>query len=187
MTTSQRWMLTGGRGVGKTTLCRALAERARLDGWDVAGLLSPAVFEGKIKTGILAENARTGETRPLAGLKTYGSFDLPLGRWFFDRSTLDWGNRVLESSLPCRLLIIDELGPLELTRQEGWQAAFDVLRRGEYEIALVVVRPELQEVARQSLSLSETITIDQTQRIDQGVRFYWPKIKAAALNQCGIT
>ena len=176
MSASRLWMLTGGRGAGKTTFCRSLAAHAHLRGWSIAGLLSPAVFEGAVKTGILAEDVYTGETRPLAVSKQHLSFDLQLGRWFFDRSTLAWGNQVIQKSTPCHLLIIDELGPLELIRQEGWRAALDVLRGNGYQIALVVVRPELQVLAHKLLNFSETVTIDRTQTIEQWVRIYWPKM-----------
>ena len=179
VSTPRLWMLSGERGAGKTSFCRSLAAHAHLQGWDVAGLVSPAVFEGEIKTGILAEDLRTGETRSLAAAKQHLSFDLQMGMWFFNRSTLAWGNQVIQQSTSCHLLIIDELGLLELTHQEGWQAALDVLRGHEYQTALAVVRPELQEIARQFLSFSETIAIDHTQTIEQWVRFYWPKIKTA--------
>jgi nucleoside-triphosphatase len=178
MNASLLWMLTAGRGAGKTTLCRSLAARAHLQGWDVAGLLSPAVFEGGRKTGILAENARTGETRLLASSRDQPSFDVPLGDWRFDQTSIDWGNRILESSLPCDLLIVDELGPLELVYRKGWQAALEVLCSNKFQIAVAVIRPELQGLARQVLSFSATITIDRTQTIDQWTHIYWSTIKA---------
>jgi nucleoside-triphosphatase len=175
----QLWMLTGERGAGKTTFCRSLAAHAHLQGWEVAGLLSPAVFEGGGKTGILAEDIRTGETRLLASSSPQPSLTQPLGDWHFDLATINWGNQVLESSLPCDLLIVDELGPLELVYRKGWQAALNVLHSGQYQCAVVVIRPALQKLAHELLSLSDTITIDRTQTIDHWVRFYWARIKAA--------
>lgn len=167
MTTPRLWALTGERGAGKTTFCRALAERARAAGWDVAGLLSPGVFENGVKTGILAQDLRTGETHPLArvhpapdpanAMQTE-SFSLAFGNWLFDPSTFIWGNQVLEASLPCDLLIVDELGPLELVRGEGWTSALAVLRQPCYRVGLVVVRPELVEVARRSLPIARVMT-----------------------------
>ncbi|MGQ9834253.1 MAG: nucleoside-triphosphatase, partial [Candidatus Villigracilaceae bacterium] len=65
---SALYLLTAPFGAGKTTFCADLAEQARAAGWDVAGILSPPVFENGVKTGILARNLRSGETRPLATL-----------------------------------------------------------------------------------------------------------------------
>lgn len=179
------WMLSGQRWAGKTIFCRALAAYARAQGWDAAGLLSPAVFDGELKTGILAEDVRTGETRSLASSTPHSSFDLRQGNWYFDRSSLAWGSHILESSLPCDLLIVDELGPLELTRQMGWQTALDVLRREQYRLALVVIRPELQDLARRLFVFSEILAIDRTQTGESWVLTYWPKIKAVCLQDDG--
>jgi nucleoside-triphosphatase THEP1 len=146
MTTSPLWVLTGERGIGKTTHCRTLVEQARAAGWDVAGLLSPAIFENGVKTGILAQDLRTSESRPFASLSTFvpqsTTFTLSLGQWVFDPTVVDWGNQVLQSRQPCDLFIVDELGPLEFFRGEGWVNAFDALRQVSYRLGVVVIRPE---------------------------------------------
>ena len=178
MNAPQLWLLTGQRGAGKTAFCRALAEHARSQGWDAAGLFSPAVFEGELKTGILVEDVRSGATRPLASATPHAAFDLQLGDWFFDRSSLAWGNRILESSLACDLLFVDELGPLELTRQMGWQSALNILRNNQYRLALVVIRPELQDVAYNTFGFFKTIVIDRAWPTEQWVQIYWPEINA---------
>jgi nucleoside-triphosphatase THEP1 len=54
------------------------------------------------------------------------------------------------------LLVADELGPLELERKGGWQKAFDVLRRGNFALALVVIRSELVVKAQLWLPISAT-------------------------------
>jgi len=176
---SRLLMLTGQLGAGKTTFCRSLAAHARLQGLDVAGLLSPAIFDGRIKTGILVEDIRTGEMHSLASSSPSPSFDLPIGDWHFARSSMVWCNRILENSVPCDLLIVDELGPLELAYHTGWLAALKILRGNEYKVALVVIRPMLQDLASRLFNFSETLNIYQTKTINHWVRLYWPKIKAA--------
>lgn len=148
VTDSSLWVLTGERGIGKTTYCRALAGQARAANWKVAGLLSPAIFENGVKTGILAEDLRTGESRPLAVLANQSpvtNYQLPLGQWLFDPSGIAWGNQILQSRQPCDLFIIDELGPLEFFRNKGWVNAFDAVRQASYRLGVVVIRPECLE------------------------------------------
>lgn len=146
VTDSSLWVLTGGRGVGKTVHCGMLAEQASVAGWDVAGLLSPAIFENGVKTGILTQNLRTGDSRPLAMLSTLNversTFNVQLGNWLFNPSVIAWGNQILQSRQPCDLFIVDELGPLEISRGEGWVNAFDALRQVRYRLGVVVIRPE---------------------------------------------
>jgi nucleoside-triphosphatase THEP1 len=170
-------MVSGPIGGGKTTLCRALAAQARAEGWDVAGLLSPALFEGERKSGIAVENLRTGETRLLARSVPHPSFDLQFGNWCFDRLSLVWGNRVLEASLPCDLLIVDELGPLELLRGEGWSAALAALRQGGYRLGLVVIRPALQATARGLFPVRGVIIPDLSRPADETAALWWEKMK----------
>lgn len=170
-------LLVALRGAGKTTFCRALAEEARAAGYEVAGLLSPAVFEGGVKTGILAQDLRSGEVRMLARAERVTplppSFDLRLGRWLFDRAVLAWGNQLLAGDLRCDLLVVDELGPLELVHGEGWVNALDVLRRAYCRWAVAVVRPELAEVARQALPPAVDIPFRPSEDAVRQARAWW--------------
>lgn len=174
------WLLTGERGAGKTTLCRRLADYARAAGWRVAGLLSPAVFQAGLKTGILVEDLVSGQARPLASAVPRPPFDLPLGRWFFDPTVLGWGNRILQDCPPCDLLIVDEIGPLELLRGEGWTAGLAALLRPDLRLGLVVVRPELEGLLRACLPVQETIRLENAGNIEEQARRWWLLLQRAA-------
>jgi nucleoside-triphosphatase len=167
------WLVTGPRGAGKTTFCGIFSEQARLAGWDVAGLLSPAVFNGGVKVGILAENLRTREFHPLASAASHPSFDFQLGDWYFDRTTIEWGNRILETSLPCDLFLVDELGPLEFLRGAGWASALSVLHQPDYHLGIIVVRPELLEIAQASFVVTGTISLDRSNDPAANALHWW--------------
>jgi nucleoside-triphosphatase THEP1 len=171
-------MVTGERGVGKSTFCRALAIHARKSGWDAAGIFCPAVFEGAQKTGILAESVRTSEARLLASTHPRTLADLRLGQWYFDHAVLDWGDQIIASSPPCDLLIVDELGPLELIHQAGWRSALEILGSNQYKVGLVVVRPELQLQVHQRLLITSTLTLDKTRPTDTWVQHCWAVLSA---------
>ena len=175
---AQIWMLTGEREAGKTSLCRALAARAQGYGWDAAGVTSPGVFESGVKTGILVEDVRRGERHLLAALEARDPFDLPVGKWYFDRAMLAWGDQVIANSPPCDLLIVDELGPLELLQRGGWQSALPVLHGESGRLALVVIRPELQALAQEMLNISAVLTVDQSKSLEQWVHLVWARIEA---------
>lgn len=135
------FLITGSRGSGKTTFCDLLARSAREAGWNVAGIISRPVFEGSQRTAIDAEDLSSGAVRRLAVRSqspTPGS-----KHWAFDDAALDWGNHVFSNSTPCDLLIVDELGPLEIDRGEGWQAGLAAVNSKAYAVAVVVVRAEL--------------------------------------------
>jgi len=149
-------VLSGPSGSGKTTTCLQLADWARRRGLDCAGLVCPARLDGTRQMGIDLLDLRTGERRPLAeadDLKDGGGQPAAIRTpgYRFDAAALAWGAFILDIATPCDLLIVDELGPLELARGEGWVNALDVLRAGRFRLAVVVVRPALLDAFRQAM------------------------------------
>lgn len=132
------FIVSGPSGTGKTTLCQNAIAQLRTAGARVAGLVSPPRMVNGLKTGILACDLRSGMRRPLA---RQGSAH-GLG-WQFDARALQWGNAVLQAAPPCDVLVVDEIGPLEIHRNMGWMSAWQVLAEGNYHAALIVVRPSL--------------------------------------------
>jgi nucleoside-triphosphatase len=148
-------VLSGERGAGKSTVCQRLADLARSRGYASAGIITLSQPDGA--RDVL--DVGTSAVRRL----TVGQGSQPVivqGRFRFSADTLAWAAEVLEQALPCDLLIVDELGPLEIERGEGWHQALDVLSMEEYALAVVVVRPELVEQVLDRLSArAATITV----------------------------
>ncbi len=128
-------LITGPRGVGKTTLCLRTVALAREARYSCAGLLTLREDDDQR----VVVDVRTGDRRSLTAA---GPGGVPVGRYVFDPGALAWGAEVLTRSTPCDLLVVDELGPLEMAGG-GWAAGMDVLRAGRFRLGLVVVRPEL--------------------------------------------
>lgn len=147
--TPQLIIVTGLSGVGKTTWCKKLANNAKSNGYEVAGILSPGIFDGKNKIGIEVLDLSTGEKKQLAKLREGGRSEITTPRWVFDPKSLEWANKRLVDSSGGDLLIIDELGPLEFLRNEGLLAGIRKLDQGDYQVACVVVRSSLLQVALQ--------------------------------------
>jgi nucleoside-triphosphatase THEP1 len=135
-------VLSGPPGSGKTIACRQLAILARQRGLDCAGLVCPARFHASRKVGIDVLDLRTGVNRPLAEADQLPAA-LRTGAYRFDAEAVAWGVAVLDAACPCDLLVVDEIGPLELERGQGWANALDILRDGQFALAVVVVRPGL--------------------------------------------
>jgi nucleoside-triphosphatase len=152
-------LVTGERGVGKTHLCQQVVEQAGKTGYRCAGVLSRAVFDGEEKAAITLVDVATGAERILAVADDKPG-ELRWGRYRFVPSTLEWGSQLLTGAMPCDLLIVDELGPLELTLGLGLVAALGVLKEGAFSLALVVVRPELLDTVREQLHCAETRVVE---------------------------
>jgi nucleoside-triphosphatase THEP1 len=155
-------ILTGPFGSGKTTTCRQLADLARQRGLDYAGIVCPARFDGARKVGIDLINLRTGERRPLAEADDLPA-DLCTARYRFDTDAMAWGAAILDSACPCDVLVVDEIGPLELERGQGWVNALPILRVGRFGLAVVVVRPSLVDAFRAAMGdiTSKSFTLPQ--------------------------
>lgn len=176
-------LLTGPSRSGKTTVCRAVIAAAAARGLAVAGVLTEdATGPGGARRQI-ALDLRTGRRRLLARARDavlapataeHKSAEarpaprngVPTHGWEFQDDGVAFGRAVLEESLvtPCDLLVIDQLGPLELVEGRGWSIAFDLLSTGSYGLALVVVNPRVLDRAVQLIGACTVHHVTQAQR-----------------------
>jgi nucleoside-triphosphatase THEP1 len=153
-------LLTGEIQTGKSRLCLEVVAAARAAGVELGGLVSPGVFQAGEKTAIDVLDVKSGEKTRLAEAAGGSAAGVSTKRWTFHSQAVAWGNQVLETAVPCELLVIDELGPLEFTRGEGWMTGFDTVASGEYQAALLVIRPSLLEKALNCWQVSRIINLD---------------------------
>lgn len=147
-------IITGYIHSGKTNWCFEVMHQAYAVGWHVGGVISPAVFEDGVKTGIDLMDVVTGERRRLAikrettaqnCLPQLGSMTL---NWCFDPDVFSWGNRILQQQAMGEFLVLDELGPLELLENCGLTVGLEIIDKERYVVACVVVRPALLDLAQ---------------------------------------
>ena len=145
--TTGLYVLSGLSGSGKTSLCSDIASQACDAGMSVGGFLSPAIFEGDQKVGIDQIDVSTGEKRRL-GWRVAKDRERTVGCWLLDDDVLAWVNQLVTKLSDEDLIIIDELGPLELVAGGGYQESVRLLDEERYRLALVVIRPTLLNVAQ---------------------------------------
>jgi len=143
--TAHTIILTGERGAGKSTVCRETIALAQAKQYTCGGVLTLSRSNGA--RDVL--DVSSGHVRRLTVESDVGPAMIQ-GRFRFDPETLAWGNEALTHATPCHLLVVDELGPLEIERRGGWLKAFDVLREADFKLALVVVRSDLFDLLVQA-------------------------------------
>ena len=145
-------LLTGPVGVGKTTVAERIVGQLRRSGRSCGGLLAPALLNScGQKAGIWGVDLPGGERRVLA--RTDRDLGGPaIGPYSFDAAALDWGLAAVERAIgDCDVVIVDEIGKLELWQDRGLAPVLPRLAAGEARQALVLVREGLLDEARQAL------------------------------------
>jgi nucleoside-triphosphatase len=175
-------VLTGAVHIGKTTVCKAVADLVRDRGYCVRGILTPPILdENGERLGIEVVDLASGEHRPLARVwreddhavpgstakeaRLEGNFAGPqVGIYQFDAAALQWGQEAVARAVAvgCDLLIVDEIGRLELERNEGFHQVLQLLQTSVVLRSLLVVRFELLGRLRRHMPDLEFITFEVT-------------------------
>ena len=131
-------LITGERQAGKSTACRRAVVLMRQAGLTVSGLVTERTGEHDLSVREL----HTGETYALT-LPFNDQANRPLMNFRMNPQAMARSLASLARGFPTEVVVIDELGPLELKRGEGWVEALNYLRSGEYRVGILVIRPEL--------------------------------------------
>ena len=167
-------LVTGEIGCGKTTACRRAIDLLHEQEMPMSGILSPARLDASgNKIGIDALDVATGERRLLADVVPSGG--ATIGPFTFNRQTMDWAiGRLEEAITDCTrpgdrsVLVLDEIGPLELRRHVGFAALLDPLADPDLVLhGMVIVRREYVEILEQRLS---TTTAHEIGVVRNGMR-----------------
>lgn len=137
--------LVGERGSGKTSLILDLLQNLQNQDLQIAGIISPGIFEGDRKIAIEMIELKSRQGRLLAVLRNENETGVQFGDWSFFEETLNWANQRLQAISSCDILILDEIGPLELDFNQGLQQGLNKMVAGEYKLGLVSLRPKCTE------------------------------------------
>jgi nucleoside-triphosphatase THEP1 len=164
--------------VGKTTVCQAVAELARRRGYRPGGVITPALHDSDgAKVGFEAADVGSGERWPLA--RTDQELGGPrVGPYTFDPAGLARVLRVLRraATAGCDLLMVDEIGPLELEQGKGFAPILDLVhwrssrtvRLGSPEPCSVPAKRETSPVLSPALSPSISLRTGKVEGTIEG-------------------
>jgi nucleoside-triphosphatase THEP1 len=137
------FILAGPVHAGKTTLLKEVVDRLKRFPIRVEGFLSLAVFDGGDRTGYDLFDIATGLTTPL--LRRQGeALGQRTGPYRLVPEGLERAESILLNATKVDLLVVDEVGPLELKGKGLWPA----LEKGMVQAGqtgLLVVREALVE------------------------------------------
>ncbi len=158
-------IVTGAIGSGKTTVCEKVVKLAQSRGYRCGGVLAR-----KAEDGIVIEDIQAGASQPLASTSDIYA-GLHIGKYIFSPPGIDFGLKALESGTAAGLLVVDELGPLELGG-EGFINAIKLIRAGKVKRGAVVIRKELLSTFLPQLHTTPFVfetTLDNRDRLPENI------------------
>jgi nucleoside-triphosphatase len=137
-------ILTGSVHSGKTSLLKKIVHELEASGKNIDGFLSIAVRQNGEFKGYDLYSIREKMTLPF--LRKTGQKEwMRIGPYFFLPDGLREANRIILNPGPKDVLIVDEIGPLELTGQGLWPAFSQAIRDSRLSILCVVRKTILSD------------------------------------------
>ena len=133
-------VLTGAVHSGKTTFLRELLPSLESLSLPVCGYLSPLVVVEGRAAGYDLFDIKKGQSIPF--LRTEGEAGWQrVGPYFFLPRALEAAAAAILGHRPGEILIVDEVGPMELSGRGVWPTLKEVLWRPSFNCLLVVRKP----------------------------------------------
>lgn len=152
-------VVTGPGDGGKTETATAVADRLKGLGLPVAGFVQPGEFADGRKVGFRVRDIATGEETALATEVERGRGDFGT-RFQFSDAGFRLGRASLSHAAEAAVVIIDELGPVELRGQGHMPAVREALAAPGLSGAVIVVRRSLVPSLIAELDASDAIVVD---------------------------
>ena len=145
-----RLLVVGEPRSGRTSWCRQYIKRRRESGSSVGGILSPAIEKQGQRVGSNAIDLLTSQEIPFARPSRYRSFKggEKVGDYTISREGILFACGAIQRAVEgrCDLVVIDEVGPLEL-RGSGLMPAVESALASAVNV-LIVVRSSSKEALR---------------------------------------
>lgn len=119
-----------------------------------SGVYSKGIYNGEDKTGYELISIQTGEREEFASNKQTEKYTLNQGRYWFDGHVFVKWNKQLEQEVNRGVIIIDEVGPLEL-KEGGFHPAVKYLVENHSEKLIFITRKRLIERMIEKYKLSQ--------------------------------
>ena len=168
-------IITGSRGVGKTTLLLKLIEELKNKRISTSGIMTPAIYdEDSNKVGFYALDVAAGERWKLG--RSDRLLDGPsYGPFSFSERGFIRANEILEKVMTkgSEDVFLDEIGPLELEKGYGFSPILSLISSFDINRNLyLVIRSELiDEFVSRFISEKEYRIIEITLENREGIVF----------------
>jgi nucleoside-triphosphatase THEP1/energy-coupling factor transporter transmembrane protein EcfT len=152
-------VVTGPNSGGKTETVSAVAERLRSSGIPIAGFVQPGEFADGRKVGFRIRDVASAEEAALATAEERREGDFGTRFRFVDEG-FRLGREALSRARSGSVVLVDELGPVELRGRGHMPAVRDAMTVDGLRGAVVVVRRHLVPALLAEVEASDATVVD---------------------------
>jgi nucleoside-triphosphatase THEP1 len=138
------YILTGPVHCGKTTFLTEIVRSLREKGFEIGGFLSVAIWNGEERTGYDLYDLAEEEQIPFIRARGKRAWQR-IGSYFFIPDGLERARNILLRTRGADFLVVDEVGPLELSGAGLWPVLKDVICNCGMDCLLVVRKSILSD------------------------------------------
>lgn len=132
-------VITGEKNQGKTTFTKQLISMLQNKGIQVEGLLTVAHYENNAPIAYSILDIKSEVEMELCSIHEKVATS-KFGKFFFDENSIEIGNKFLRNTSQNSIVVIDEIGKLELERESGWFPSMNALIQGQQNMHIWVIR-----------------------------------------------
>jgi nucleoside-triphosphatase len=157
-----RIAVTGSPGIGKSTVVAKAAEKlADQPSFKIGGIQTAEIRKEGQREGFSIRDLATGKTGILASVRGNGP---KVGKYHINLEDLEKiGANALRSALGCDLIVIDEVGPMEL-KSEAFVSAVEVVLESDKPVLAVLHRSSSHQLAQRMRKEFEVLLVDEENR-----------------------
>ncbi len=157
-----RIAVTGSPGVGKSTVVAKVAEKlTSQSGFKIGGIQTTEIRREGYREGFSIRDLATGKTGTLSHIKGRGP---RFGKYHVNLEDLGRiGVKALRNALSCDLVVIDEIGPMELI-SESFIAAVEEILESDKSVLAVLHHSSRHPLAQRIRKEFEILTVDKKNR-----------------------
>lgn len=158
-------LLTGNPGVGKTTALMKTVNLLKEKGITIGGMISREARENGIRVGFEVLDLTSGRSGWLAHINHKSGPQISKYRVKLSDLEAIGATAIAEATETCDVVVIDEIGPMELFSEKFKEAVQKALESPKLVIAVIHLKAtdKLIKVAK-SREDSETLTVTQENR-----------------------
>jgi len=155
------WLLTGRPGIGKTTAILRVVDFLRGRNVPVGGFVSQEIREGGVRVGFKLVDVRTGREGVLAHVNISSGPQVGKYRVNLEDLRVVAAQAILDAINNSRVIVCDEIGPMELYSREFKEAVLRAVESGKVFIGTVHYRAR-DRLIDYVKGMDETVIVELT-------------------------